>query len=143
MSTQFQGQEFERDKTLWYHGTSLENARGIVENGFERDTWFAPNMADSFYTGGDVIFGIAQDWDMDDPISEDDCPPWQIHTNDHCVQTDKIVGIFLVQRIYNALRTEDDPPLGDQSKALLEAITNLEASAKSRGWVEEPKKWIR
>ena len=46
---------------ICYHGTTKENAKTIIKEGFVKHTFFAKHQEDALEFGGDYIFAVAFD----------------------------------------------------------------------------------
>lgn len=49
-------------KCLCYHGTNQVNAKGILKDGFKKDTYFAIHLEDAIGYGGVYVFEVAYPW---------------------------------------------------------------------------------
>jgi len=45
--------------TVWYHGTSKENAESILREGFRVGTYFGKDLADALFMGGAYVFAVS------------------------------------------------------------------------------------
>ena len=45
-------------QTVWFHGTSPENADLIEKSGFREGTWFSAHMEDAIEFGGPCVFWV-------------------------------------------------------------------------------------
>lgn len=59
-------------KCICYHGTTEENARCVLQEGFHADTWFARHLEDALEFGGEYVFSVEFDVEL---IPDD----WQFH----------------------------------------------------------------
>jgi len=73
---------------ICYHGTSEENARSILCQGFRDGTWFAANLQDAIGFGGLHVFQVV--FDFDEP------PNWQFTSPP--VALDRIVRYTIYQQ---------------------------------------------
>lgn len=73
---------------ICYHGTSKQNARSILKEGFRPDTWFARNLQDAVGFGGSHVFEVVFD-----------SPPdhWQFHVPKK-IKPDRIVRYMIYKR---------------------------------------------
>ena len=60
-------------KEIWYHGTTAEKAKKILESGyFKPGTWFAKEEKHAYKFGGNHIFKCKIEWEP--PL----CGNWQV-----------------------------------------------------------------
>jgi len=52
-------------QTVWFHGTSQENAKSIALKGFREGTWFARNMETAVAYGGPYVFSVRVSFDVE------------------------------------------------------------------------------
>lgn len=57
--------------TIFYHGTTEENAQSILKEGFRIGTWFAAHLEDALAFGGPYVFRVRIDYETS---------TWQFHT---------------------------------------------------------------
>lgn len=81
--------------TIWYHGTTAENAERIRKEGFRAGTYFGADLADAVEFGGDHIFEVPF------PSSWKSEAGWQM-TADKPVPPEAIVAhyLFIKEVIY-------------------------------------------
>lgn len=82
---------------ICYHGTSKENARSILKQGFRPETWFAHHLEDAIGLGGQHVFAVKFDPDRFNNTESD---TWQFFLNEW-VKLDKIVSykIYHVKQV--------------------------------------------
>jgi RNA:NAD 2'-phosphotransferase (TPT1/KptA family) len=51
------------DVSIWYHGTTKENAESIMKEGFRKGTQFAQHLSTSIGFGGNYVFAVLFDED--------------------------------------------------------------------------------
>ena len=44
--------------SVWFHGTTKENAKVILADGFKAGTFFGKHLEDALHMGGDYIFEV-------------------------------------------------------------------------------------
>ena len=74
---------------ICYHGTNEENAKSILKEGFQPNTYFARHLEDALGSGGMHVFEVA----FDDPPDH-----WQFGFPDKWVKPDRIIGYMSYQR---------------------------------------------
>jgi len=52
--------------TIWYHGTTKENAEEIAQTGFREGTFFTSDLSSAIFYGGEFVFHV---WFDEDPTS--------------------------------------------------------------------------
>jgi hypothetical protein len=66
----------EDEQSVWFHGTSPENAAIIERDGFKEGTWFARHMEDAVEFGGPVVFFVGVRF-SEAPLK------WQVCSSNH------------------------------------------------------------
>jgi hypothetical protein len=98
-----------------YHGTTIENARSILRDGFRRDVWFARSIVDARTFGGPVVLAVR--FALPEPNPDEGQERWwQFHTNDLCVPASWIVrdaSVLPSGVQWSKLRAEATPKGGD------------------------------
>jgi hypothetical protein len=116
---------------IWYHGTNMENALKIRQEGFKSGTWFASHLEDALAFGGNCVFEVAL------KINEED--RWQI-----CLDEPVPESMIIAHHVFQKECLLDRP---DLRREVFEAnrngsVSGLEGKVEYHKWTsiktEEP-----